>query len=199
MAKRALIVLLSVGSYAKTSDLVYSQMLKLGDAVEEGSKHQVKSFVFLPIASCLKRFRELIPDIKDLKSRVKHEVHFGIIPLRWSGAVSFYFRNFLIKPVVLRLEREILSDLARGQRVIIHCRNYYSVFVALKVKERQSCPVKVVFDTRGLMPFEVPFISRMGSLLFGPFHRWEHELVKNSDLVLVQAQKSKTYLELVHG
>ena len=83
--------------------------------------------------------------------------------------------------------------------VILHCRNYYSAFVALQLKARQTRSIRVVFDTRGLMPFEVPYISRFGSLLFGPFHRWEHELINASDVVLVQAQKSKEYLELVHG
>tara|TARA_B110000003_G_scaffold274244_1_gene313769 strand:- start:11744 stop:13015 length:1272 start_codon:yes stop_codon:yes gene_type:complete len=199
MKNTPLVVLLSVGSYVKTSDLVYSQMLKLGDAIDEAGDYTVKSFVFLPIASCIKRYRQVISDLKDIKSRTEHEVNFGFTPIRWSGAFSFFLRELFIKSHVYRLESAIFKDLASDTPVILHCRNYYSAFVALRVKGRQPRSVKVVFDTRGLMPFEVPYISKMGSLLFGPFHRWEHELVKSSDVVLVQAKKSKEYLELVHG
>ncbi len=199
MKNTPLVVLLSIGSYVKTSDLVYSQMLKLGDAIDEAGDYTVKSFVFLPIASCIKRYRKVIPDLKDIKSRTEHEVNFGLTPIRWSGAFSFFLRELLIKFHVYRLENAIFKDLGFDTPIVLHCRNYYSAFVALRVKGRQPRSVKVVFDTRGLMPFEVPYISNMGSLLFGPFHRWEHELVKFSDVVLVQAKKSKEYMQLVHG
>lgn len=193
------VVLLSVGSYVKTSDLVYSQMLKLGDAIGETGNYTIKSFVFLPIASCIKRSRNVLYDVKEIKSRTEHEVNFGLTLIRWSGALSFFLRELFIKFHVYRLERAIFKDLSENTPIILHCRNYYSAFVAIRVKGRQSRSIKVVFDTRGLMPFEVPYISKIGSLLFGPFHRWEHELIKSSDVVLVQAKKSKEYLELVHG
>lgn len=199
MNKQTQVVLLSVGSYAKTSDLVYSQMLKLGDFAEGSSEFFVKSFVYLPISSCIKRFRQVLPDLKEIKSNIDHEVHFGITPIRWAGAFSFFFKNFLTKMTVLHLEKSIFKDLDENIPVIINCRNYYSAYIALQLKSRQTRSIRVVFDTRGLMPFEVPYISRLGSLLYGPFHRWEHELIHASDLVLVQAQKSKEYLELVHG
>lgn len=199
MNKQAQVVLLSVGSYAKTSDLVYSQMLKLGDFVEGYNEFSVKSFVYLPISSCIKRFRQVLPDLKEIKSNTDHEVYFGLTPIRWAGAFSFFFRDFLTRLTVSHLEKAIFKDLEVNIPVILHCRNYYSAFVALKLKARQTRSIRVVFDTRGLMPFEVPYISRLGSLLFGPFHRWEHELINASDVVMVQAQKSKDYLELVHG
>lgn len=199
MNKLAHIVFLSVGSYAKTSDLVYSQMLKLGDYMENSKEFSVKSFVYLPIASCIKRYRKVLPDIKEIKSKTKHEVNFGFTPIRWAGAFSFFFKSFLIRHTVSQLEKAIFKDLERDTQVILQCRNYYSAFVALQLKARNRKSIKVVFDTRGLMPFEVPYISRLGSLLYGPFHSWEHELIAASDAVLVQAQKSKEYLELVHG
>jgi glycosyltransferase involved in cell wall biosynthesis len=199
MNKQVQVVLLSVGSYAKTSDLVYSQMLKLGDFVEDENEFFVKSFIYLPISSCIKRFRQVLSDRKEIKSNTNHEVHFGLTPIRWAGAFSFFFRNFFTRLTVSHLEKVLFKDLDENIPVIFNCRNYYSVFVALQLKARQTRTIRVVFDTRGLMPFEVPFISRLGSLLYGPFHRWEHELIIASDVVLVQAQKSKEYLELVHG
>lgn len=197
--KKAQIVLLSVGSYAKTSDLVYSQMLKLGDFAEASNEFFVKSFVYLPISSCIKRFQYVLSDLREIKSNTDHEVHFGLTPIRWAGAFSFLFRNLLTRLTVSHLEKEVFKDLDENIPVIFNCRNYYSAYVALQLKARNTRPIKVVFDTRGLMPFEVPYISSLGSLLYGPFHSWEHELIHKSDIVLVQAQKSKEYLELVHG
>ncbi|MBK57148.1 MAG: hypothetical protein CMC84_07680 [Flavobacteriaceae bacterium] len=199
MNKQAQVVLLSVGSYTKTSDLVYSQMLKLGDFAEDSDEFFVKSFVYLPIASCVKRFRQVLLDIEEIKSNIDHEVHFGLTPIRWAGALSFFFKNILTRLTVSHLEKAIFKDLDENIPVILNCRNYYSAFVALQLKARQTRSIKVVFDTRGLMPFEVPYISRLGSLLYGPFHRWEHKLIHASDMVLVQSKKSKEYLELIHG
>lgn len=199
MKSKPLVVLLSVGSYAKISDLVYSQMLKLGDFVCGGEEFYVKSYVYFPLASCVKRYRHVFSDIKELKSKTKHEIGFGFTFIRWAGALSFFSRAFLVKPIVARLQREISRDLEEQTPIILHCRNYYSAFVALQLREQSNLPISVVFDTRGLMPYEVPYISGMGSLLFGPFHQWEHELIEASDIVLVQARKSKEYLDLIHG
>lgn len=199
MKTKPLVVFLSVGSYAKTSDLVYSQMLKLGDFVQGAGEFYVKSYVYFPLASCVKRYRQVIPDMRELKSKTEHEISFGVTFIRWAGALSLFFRNFLVRRIVARLQHQVFKDLDAQTPVIMHCRNYYSAFVALQFRQQSDRPISVVFDTRGLMPFEVPYISGMGSLLFGPFHRWEHELIESCDIILVQARKSKEYLELIHG
>ncbi len=199
MKEKSTIVLLSVGSYARRSDLVYSQMLKLGDTVSESGEFNVQSLIYLPILSCLKRLGRVFTDVKEIKENTKHSVRFGLVFLRWGGAVSFYFRKILIKHTVSHLESRLLKILERNTLIVIHCRNYYSADVALRLKSKYEAKIKVVFDTRGLMPFEAPYVNSLGSILFGPFLEWEHDLVKRSDRTLVQAINSKKYLALLHG
>ncbi len=57
---------------------------------------------------------------------------------------------------------------------IVHCRSYHAARMAVMVRKRYALDVKIIFDTRGLLPEEGVYLGRIGEKERS-YRVWKHE------------------------
>lgn len=181
------VVFVTAGEMPSASNLHASQILEPATALaREGV-----NVTWLAVVPLLSQLRDLVTGGSRLRKaretceRAGVTFVYGLAPLSIAGTLSFVFRNAILRRASRRLAERLQHRATRP--TIFHARSYYAAQLACALRAAVgNLDWKVSFDMRSLLPEEFPLTQGLlGTACFGFAKRWEHRLLRESDVAFL--------------
>lgn len=200
------IMFLTAGEIYEGNNLIQSQVINPAlTYIKDGYSAE-----YICVEPALKLFKNKLSEIfKKGKTKTKTAglpTHFFKSPLQTRKLFSYRYIDVLANSCSKKIIKHLLKklNLESENKIAFICRSYLAASVALKIKDNTDKQIrdkiKIVFDTRGLLPVEIPITNKKSGIkIYGTLKQWEYNLIDRCDATLVTSKRGLDFLKLETG